>query len=199
MGQIKTAMELALERTEGLKADRTGVQAQDAKREGRVLGARRMEDGESVDLKKELSKFAKPLDRAAREGAAEAILSRLQLPRDKESLPPLEAMGGALGSMAPGIGADKRIAATFKELSGFLGRYLEDMGRLEEGLTRQYAPKLKQKEQELKRRTGQDVRIDPRRDPEFLALLSKNVTQLKGQYQDALDQAKEDLKDLVIG
>lgn len=199
MGLIKTAMELALERTEGLKADRSGLKAQDAKRAGRMLAARRLEEGPSFDLKKELSKVPKGEDHDAREGAAEAILARFQLPRDEVSLKGLEDAAAALASLAQGLGADKRILGVAKQLGDFMRRYLEDSSRLEEGMAAQYAPKLRQKEQEIKRRTGQDMKIDPRRDPEFLSLLSKASGQLKGQYQEALDQAKEDLKAIALG
>jgi len=199
MAQIKTAVELALERTQGLKSDRAGIEAQEARRTGRVLGARFLEDPSQTDLKKELSKLPKSQEKAAREGAVEALLARIQLPRDKDSLPPLQAVAAGLGALSPGLGADKRALAIAKDLQAFMERYLEDASQMEEGLARQYAPKLRQKEQEMSRRTGQDVRIDPRRDPEFLALLSRGMGQLKGQYQEALDRAKEDMKAMCLG
>lgn len=199
MATIKTAVELALEKTQGLKADRTGAEREDARKAGRVLASRFLDQPDGVDFPGELAKWKKPLDEPAREGAAEAFLSRVQLPRDKASAPALEAVGRGLAALARGLGSDKRVVSIVKDMAAFLDRYLEDVARVEDGLMRQYAPKLRQKEDELARRTGQDVRIDPRRDPEYLALLSKALGQVKGQYQDALDRAKEELKGIVLG
>jgi hypothetical protein len=198
MAHIRTAVEIAMERTQGVKSDRTGAEREEAKRAGRVLAAKSLDSPGETDVRKELAAFKKPLDAAAREGAAEAFLSRIQLPRDKASVPAFDAVASGLAAAARSPGGDKRAAAIVKELSGFFSRYLEDVSRVEEGLKRQYAPKLKQKEEELARRTGQDVRIDLRRDPEFIALVSKAMGQVKGQYQDALDRAKEELKALVL-
>jgi hypothetical protein len=198
MAHIKTAIEIVMERTQGVKSDRTGAEREEAKRAGRVLAAKSLDSPGETDVRKELAAFKKPLDGAAREGAAEAFLSRIQLPRDKAPDTALEAAASGLAAVARSPGADKRAAAIVKELSGFFARYLEDVSRVEEGLKRQYAPKLRQKEEELARRTGQDVRIDPRRDPEFLALLSKSMGQVKAQYQEALDRAKGELKAIVL-
>jgi hypothetical protein len=198
VAHIRTAIEIAMERTQGVKSDRTGAEREEARRAGRVLAAKSLDSPGETDVRKELAAFKKPLDGAAREGAAEAFLSRMQLPRDKTPDSVLEAVASGLASVARSPGSDKRAAAVVKELSGFFARYLEDVSRVEEGLKRQYAPKLRQKEEELARRTGQEVRIDPRRDPEFLALLSKSMGQVKAQYQDALDRAKEELKAIVL-
>ena len=68
---------------------------------------------------------------------------------------------------------------------------------IEKSLKAQYGPKLRQKEQELARRLGQEVKLDPMQDPEFVAFFKQNVGKLKEQYQQALDNAKEDLKAMI--
>ncbi|HPB66047.1 MAG TPA: hypothetical protein PLW80_05765, partial [Spirochaetales bacterium] len=86
--------------------------------------------------------------------------------------------------------------ATFEQLVGFLARYIEDAKRVEDAIRKQYAPRLKAKEQEMSARMGRPVRIDPMQDPDFAAFYKQNVGQMRDQYQAALDQAKADLAKL---
>jgi hypothetical protein len=58
-------------------------------------------------------------------------------------------------------------------------------------ITQQYAPKLRQKEEELARRTGRPVTLDPFQDPEFVAFYNQNMSVLKERYQAAIDQVRE--------
>ena len=46
-------------------------------------------------------------------------------------------------------------------------------------------------------RMGQDVRLDPMADPEFSAFYKQNVEALRGNYSEALERAKQGLKDLL--
>lgn len=196
MGQIKTALELALERTSGLKADHEGAKQSEVKKAGRALAGAFFDSGDEAAFKKGLGAFPKEDRASAREGATEVALSFLQLPRDKASLPPTDKIAQALAVISGGSG-EKQARGLLDQVTAFLGRYFQDLEQLEKALTQQFGPKLRQKEQELARRTGQNVRIDPRRDPEFQAYFAKNLAQLKGQYQDALDKAKEDLKGFI--
>jgi hypothetical protein len=193
MGHIKTALELALERTADVKADREGAKQSDAKKSGRALAAAFLDSGDEEAFKKGYDALPKADRESAKEGAADIVLSFLQLPRDKTVLAPTDRIALALAILSGGKG-DKQMRALLDQVKAFLSRYFQDLEQLEKAVTQQFAPKLRQKEQELARRSGQEVRIDPRRDPEFQAFFAKNLTQLKGQYQDALDKAKEDLK-----
>ena len=123
------------------------------------------------------------------------FVSRIQLPisavaNPDADLAPLSAGIKVLNTTPFG---EKRIQATFDQLGGFLKQYLEDAKRVEEAIRKQYAPRLKQKEQEMSARMGRPVRIDPMQDPDFAAFYKQNVGQMRDQYQDALDKAKADL------
>jgi glutaredoxin 2 len=195
---IKTALELALEKTAGLKADRAGAESSEAHKAGRTLAAAFMGEAEGTDLKASMAKQPKELRAAAMEGAVEIFLSYIQLPRDKVSQTPTDKIAAGLSALCDAASA-KQIKGLLDQVKAFLSRYGQDIEQLEKAVIQQFGPKLRQKEQELARRTGQDVKIDPFKDPEFQAFFSKNLGQLKGQYQDALNKAREDLKALVIG
>ena len=61
----------------------------------------------------------------------------------------------------------------------------------------EFAELLRQKEQELAQRTGQQVHIDPMTDPEFVAALRKAYGQLEERYSAVLDQAKKNLSNFL--
>ncbi|MCX7031710.1 MAG: hypothetical protein NTU62_16530 [Spirochaetes bacterium] len=65
-----------------------------------------------------------------------------------------------------------------------------------EALERQYAPKLKKKEEEMSRQLGQRVKINPAQDPEFQAMLRNYLSQLDLKYDEVLANAKEEIRQL---
>jgi len=61
-------------------------------------------------------------------------------------------------------------------------------------LRQQYEPKLRQKEEELSRRMGREVRLDPLQDPEFVNFYNQNLNALKANYEAVVEQAREQTK-----
>lgn len=195
MGTIKSALEIAMERTKDLKADPKALAATAARQEGKRLAGEYLSKPSEVDFGAKFSAIAKDAKEHARAGAFEVFASRIQLPMsavvDTEAELAVLASGlKALNSVPFG---EKKIQAIFDQLGGFLKQYLEDAKRVEDAIRKQYAPRLKQKEQEMSARMGRPVRIDPMSDPDFAAFYKQNVGQMRTQYQDALDKAKADL------
>ncbi|MBU0927380.1 MAG: hypothetical protein KKA67_06500 [Spirochaetes bacterium] len=192
---IKSALEIALERTKDLKADPKAIAANEAKLEGKRLAGEYLAAAAEVDFPARFSAIAKDKKEQAREGAFEVFASRIQLPITALADPDAELAPIAAGIKALNVATfgEKKIQATFDQLGGFLKQYLEDAKSVEEAVRKQYAPRLKQKEQEMAARMGRPVRIDPMNDPEFAAFYKQNVGQMRTQYQNALDKAKADL------
>ncbi len=195
MALIKSALEIAMERTKDLKADPKALAANEARQEGKRLAGEYLADPAEVDFAARFAAVPKDRKEFVREGAFDVFAARIQLPitvvTDPEAeLVPLAAGFKVLNTTPFG---EKKIQGAFDQLTGFLGRYLEDAKRVEEAIRKQYAPRLKQKEQEMSARMGRPVRIDPMQDPDFAAFYKQNVGQMRTQYQDALDQAKADL------
>jgi hypothetical protein len=86
---------------------------------------------------------------------------------------------------------ESRFAALYKQFIGAMGQYLNEAGQYEEAIRRQYAPKLQQKEEELSRRLGQRIALDPFQDPEFVAFYNQNMGILKGNYEAVAEEVKE--------
>jgi len=195
MAMIKSALEIALERTKDLKVDPKALAANEARQEGKRLAGEYLADPAEVDFAARFSATPKDRKEFVREGAFDVFASRIQLPITAAADPDAE-----LAPLVAGIKVlntapfgEKRIQATFDQLGGFLKQYLDDAKRVEEAIRKQYAPRLKQKEQEMSARMGRPVRIDPMQDPDFAAFYKQNVGQMRTQYQDALDKAKADL------
>jgi len=208
MAMIKSALELALERTKDLEVDEAALEARELKQEGKRAAGKYLDDPESTDLAAELAAFPKEKRKAAREGMYESLVSQLQLPTNELALEKYPVVSKGLLALAASAGngllggvggavAEKRAAALLQQLEGFFKQYLEDMKNVEQAIRKQWAPKLREKERQLAQRMGQDVRLDPMTDPEFSAFYKQNVSAVRQQYLDALDKARADLASML--
>jgi hypothetical protein len=186
MGRIKSALEIALERTESVKSDKTTIDLYEAKQRGKKLANEFLEDPK-LNLEEEFKKSPKDLLGSLKQGFFDVLVSQITLPSAPGDEKRIEAAGKGLQTVIGG----SRFAALYKQLVQILSQYLDQAGQYEEAIKRQYAPKLRQKEEELSRRLGREVRIDPFQDPEFAAFYNQNMTALKGNYEAALNQIRE--------
>lgn len=193
MARIKSALELALERTDAVKSDKEQLEAYELRQEGKKLASAFLQGTEGFDLEKAIKGFDKQKAPLIREAVASVFLMNIGLPSYEDQIQ-------ALGKLAQGfsvLSSDKSIPVLFKELEKIFQRYFQDITQLEAMLKEQLGPKLRQKEQEMARRTGQRVRIDPMQDPEFVKVFSQQMGRLKSQYQAAVDQAREELRRIL--
>jgi len=189
MTHIKSALEIALEKTESIKGDKSSLAAAEGKEEGKKLASSFFMDP-NMDLAGTLKKIPKEKIFAVKEGFFQVILANLVLPRDEADIKRLDEVCLALGILT---GKKAEIASLKTQLSGFLKQWLEDKKRLDETLRQQLGPYLKQKEAQLAQKYGRAVRIDPRTDPDYMKAYNKNMGSLESRYSDALTQAKEDI------
>ena len=187
MGRIKSALEIALERTEAVKTDRASVGLFEARQDGKRIANAYLAEA-SGSLEAELKK--QPAERQAglRQGIFEVLAPQITLPAGRDDLARIEAAGRGLATLISG----GRFAAMLKQFAQIMSQYLEEAAQLEEAVHRQYAPKLRQKSEELSRRLGQEVRIDPLQDPEFVVFYNQNMNALKANYQAPADQVREE-------
>ena len=87
----------------------------------------------------------------------------------------------------------------YKQVLQLFSRYTEESEHYEKMLEQQYAPKLRQKEEDLSRRMGREVRIDPMQDPEYIAFYNQHMGALKSNYEPVVDQAREEAKKMFAG
>ncbi|MDD3424766.1 MAG: hypothetical protein PHF06_09630 [Sphaerochaeta sp.] len=196
MAIIKSAWELALEKTEKLQVDPVKIKRDLKVKEGRQLAGTFLSD---IDATKEGTKKqydAVPAEEkeAFKEGMALTMLSNLALPRNtafKENFAKVLDLGMILGE------GNEQLEQLLGQLEGFFSQYLENQEDLVERMKQQFAPALQQKEAQLRKQYGPNFTLRPEQDPEFMKLLDKQLSQLDDQYTNILTQAKAQIKDLL--
>jgi hypothetical protein len=191
MGRINSALEIALERTEAVKTDKASIGHFEAKQQGKRLANAFLADP-SKNLEDELKQYPKEQLGSLKQGIFEVLTPQITLPAAPDDLPRIEAVGKGLQLLmeeAPSKDGE-RFSAMYQQLIQVLSQYLGEASHFEQAIRQQYAPKLRQKEEELSRRMGREVRIDPFQDPEFAAFFNQNLNALKANYQTAVDQVR---------
>jgi len=187
MGRIKSALEIALERTEAVKTDKASIGLFEAKQQGKRLANAFLADP-SKNLEDELKQYPQDQLGNLKQGIFEVLAPQITLPTTPDDLPRIEAVGKGLQLLM----RNARFAAMYKQLIQVLSQYLGEAAHFEQAIRQQYAPKLRQKEEELSRRMGREVRLDPFQDPEFAAFFNQNLNALKANYQAAIDQVRNE-------
>jgi hypothetical protein len=191
MGRIKSALEIALEKTEGVKSDKTSIGLFEAKQRGKRL-ANQFLAGEIPSLEEAVKGTAADEQAAVRQGCFEVFITQITLPVVTEDMPRLEAVGKGLAAII----SQPRFAAVYGQFMEAAAQYLEEAAQYEEAIKRQYAPKLRQKEEELARRVGRPVKIDPFQDPEFVAFYNQNMNALKANYGAVVNEVQTEAREL---
>ncbi|MDC7234181.1 MAG: hypothetical protein PQJ58_13180 [Spirochaetales bacterium] len=195
MGKIKSALELALERTADLKADKTAVNRKTINREGKVSVSSFMEDPEKSDFIDKMKSYKDEELEWFKDGAMETILANLTLPRIEADLNKLVPLNAALSVVS---GNRDETDSMFDQLKQLFSQYLSNLDQLEEQMKQQYEPQLRQKEMQLRQQTGQEVHLTPEQDPDFLKALSDQISRMDQQYNEVLKQAKEQIRKGLI-
>ena len=123
------------------------------------------------------------------------LLAQVALPLTKDDEKRIDAAGKGLAAVI----SDPRFALLYRQFREAVSQYLAEMAQYDEAIRRQYAPKLRQKEEELARHYGRAITLDPFQDPEFLAFYNQNMNALTGNYQALVDQVREQATGLFEG
>ncbi|MDR0464621.1 MAG: hypothetical protein LBG94_05830 [Treponema sp.] len=190
MGVIKTALEIALEKTENVKSDKSTISQFDAKRKGKKL-ANAFLAGEA-EITDEIKKTPAADRESLKQGIFDVLITQIALPISGEDENKIEKVGKGLSAVLSGKNSE--FSAIIKMLTQLFSQYLQESSHYEQAIRQQYAPKLRKKEEELSRRMGREVRIDPMQDPEFVTFFNQHMSALKGNYEAAIEQAKENIK-----
>ena len=192
MGRIKSALEIAMEKTESVKSDKTSIGLFEAKQKGKKL-ANQYLSGEISSIEEEIKKAASTEEQhALKQGCFEVFVTQITLPALPEDIKRLELTGKGLAAII----AEKRFPQIFRQFMEAITQYMQEAAHYEEAIKRQYAPKLRQKEEELARRIGRKVKIDPFQDPEFVAFYNQNVNALKANYTPLIEEVQKQAREL---
>lgn len=193
MGEIKSAWELAMERTAGIESDRSSLRMNELKKVGGRIASVFM-DGESPEPKKmmkEIGNYSGEEKETVRRAAVETLLSYIGLPRDEDFQEKTDFVAEGLKAV---LGKGAGVKEIMPQVSQFFSQFLQHRRQITEQLKEQYTPQLRRKQQSLAKQYGYEVELKHEQDPEFNALLKRNLQQLEAQYQEALTQVKDQLR-----
>lgn len=207
MAVIKSALELALERTKDLQIDEAVEKANKAKLEGRKAAGKFLEAPDSVDFKAILNTIDAAQRQTFLSAVLEVLLAHIQLPSTggietekleslKNAILSLCGLSSKFSSEREAKMAQQQVRSLFQQIIQFLGQYSEEIQRVEQAIRNQWAPKFREKERQLAAQLGQSVRIDPMSDPEFADFYRKNIDAMHKNYARALEEAKAQLSAL---
>jgi hypothetical protein len=190
MAGIKSTMDLVLER-----AARMGVATPDEMRREENLkqGMRLTADflsGQAPSLTDLLAKQEPEHQAALRQGMLASLLRNLFLPRDEEGIQRIDRAVQGILELNPGTGD---IAALCQELRTIASQYGQHRNQLHEQLKEQMRMQIEQ----LLMRKGMKAdtsKIDVTMEPQFKEQWARLEGDLDGQYGQALEQFKAQLK-----
>ncbi len=196
MAFIKSALEIALERTKDVKSDPNTIKSDNLVKEGQKLASDYLNntDGDLTDLEKKIKNLSDDNKKFFIEGLKKTFLSNLRLPKTNNYEDLLNKIMEGFSLFT----ANKKDATIMVEqIKQFFSQYLENRSQLIEAIKQQYAPRLMQKQKEMAERYGQEVTLTPDQDPEFIEPLKSNLLKLETQYGESLSKVKEELEKLL--
>lgn len=192
MGEIKSAIEIALEKTMGISADKKAIEADKYTKKGKILISGFLDepdnslDGCFKGLEKEQIAWVK-------EGMFQTLLANLFLPNDQIVLSKLKRVQAGFLKI---ISNTKKLKLLFDQLETFFSEYIGEKKRIREHIENQYAPRLRQKEEALSKQLGAPVHLDFNSDPEFKKVLGQSLSQFDTRYKAVLEQVKGELQSM---
>ncbi|MBN2536504.1 MAG: hypothetical protein JXB88_26705 [Spirochaetales bacterium] len=192
MGEIKSAIQIALEKTMGIVVDKKSIQEEEYIKKGKMIISTFLDepdnslDGCFKGLEKEQIEWV-------REGMCQTLMANLFLPNDQIALSKLKRVQAGFLKI---IANNKKLKLLFDQLEGFFSEYIGEKGRILEHIENQYAPRLRQKEEALSKQLGAPVHLDINSDPEYKKILNQNLSQFDLRYKAVLEQVKGELQSM---
>ena len=208
--RIKSALEIALERTESVAGDPEKIRNSELIKTGkRLMGTFLFEHDSTVESLTEKLNAIPEVDRAlVRKHMIETLMLNISLPQDELYVMALGKLKSASELLAPDTETNAEVAEEtvpesnpvtqlFIQLDQLYLQYLQSREQLLEMAKQQYAPHLKQKEEQLSRQTGKQVNLQPEQDPDFIKFLEANYQKLEEKFQEAIQGLRDQLRTLL--
>ena len=192
MSKIRSAWEIALEKTENIEVDRDRLRREENIRKARSLAGSFLNGDEQMTASDLEKQYAEIEDQsAAREGIKLSLMQNITLSTEEDVTNRYEKLLALASLISKG---NAGVMDLMNQIISFLRQCPQHRKQLVEQLKQHFAPMLEQKAAQLKEKYGQDVPLSAENDPEFLKIAQQNLDQLAKQYEDTLKDAKEKLE-----
>ena len=193
MGKIKSAWEIALEKTESIEIDENRIRHNatiDAIR--RIAGSYLLSDEDTEE--KTAAALAAYGDEDLKEALGQSIINSISLPlTDEEESKKPQRLAFLLSIALKGNGEAEDFLS---QILAHVSQYPKHRKQLMEQLKSQFEPMLKEKEERMRQQYGEAPHLTMENDKECREMANKYLERLQKQYQDTLDDAKQQLKEL---
>ena len=193
MGKIKSAWEIALEKTESIEIDENRIRHNatiDAIR--RIAGSYLLSDEDTEE--KTAAALAAYSDEDLKEALGQSIINSISLPlTDEEGSRKPQRLAFLLSIALQGNGEAEDLLS---QILAHVSQYPKHRKQLMEQLKSQFEPMLKEKEERMRQQYGEAPLLTMENDKECREMANKYLERLQKQYQDTLDDAKQQLKEL---
>ncbi len=196
MTEIKSALEIALARTQDIQGDKETLKLNELKNEGKKLASAYLDQLSETGEREVASKLKSLPDSEKKpyvEGFSGVLIANLTLPSGDEFDEKLTALEKGFQTI---VKDKKQVTYIFQQIGQFFEQYIKTRLQIENAVKEQYEPKLREKERLLEQQMGAKVHLTHEQDQEYLALLSKNYSRLDEQYNQALGEVKDQLKQM---
>lgn len=195
MAEIKSTMDMVMERAARMAAAEGPVGGDDLEKEGMRSAAAYLR-GEPVDLAGLVAAKPPATQASFRGGVVQAMLRNIFLPREVEQQAGAElAMNGLV---LVGRGSSE-LLAVFGEMKKLLDQYLQHRQQYREQLEGHFAQQMAQLETTMAQKTGMAMKLKPSQHPKFQEEWQRILTQLNDQYGNALNQYKQQIEQYLAG
>lgn len=190
MAEIKSALELALEKAERYgKASQEEMAAAHYQEQGRQLAVRFLR--EEGDLESGLKSLSSQAQEVARLAIKEVFLRNIGLPREEIADPRQARALEGLGLVA---GSPKAMARLNAELDQLLNNYLQIRSNALQQLKVRFAAGIGQMQRQLEAQMRQKVRLEVEHLPQFQEEWRRFQGQLLEQFEPMLEEIKAKMR-----
>jgi hypothetical protein len=185
MAEIKSTLEKVMERAAAMgNASKDEIAAEERVRDGMRMGGYYLK-GEEVDFSSALEQTSDSV--LIKRGLVQAFLRNIVLPRDNDQQRAERAMQGLL-ELGKGSGD---LMSIFKDMKGILDHYLQHKKEIFQQVEDAFRKQMEQAVAQQGGQAGLDMKVDPALHPKFQEEWSRIKADLDTQYNQALDQHKD--------
>lgn len=184
MSKIKSAWELALEKTKDIVVDETKYKESTLEKEGMALTGKFLNSTEMKDdeLETKYNSYS-PEDKIfVRHGITNAVFANLGLPSDTLYEMRFERIVALVVLIAP---EDSPAVDTIRQIGDLFAQYIKHKADFIERMQQQI-------------RQAMEENPEGTNTSQYAQLIQQNLKKLDAQYQDALDNAKDSLKESLV-
>ena len=185
MAEIKSTLEKVMERAASMgHATQEEIATEERVMDGMRMGGDYLK-GEEVDFSSALEQTSDSV--LIKRGLVQAFLRNIVLPRDNDQQRAERAMQGLL-ELGKGSGD---LMSIFKDMKGILDHYLQHKKEIFQQVEDAFRKQMEQAVAQQGGQAGLDMKVDPALHPKFQEEWSRIKADLDTQYNQALDQHKD--------